>query len=218
MKLPCETIRDLLPLYHDGVCSAQSVQAVEEHLLECPSCAEALEAIRAEVQVKKPDTPEDISAGDAMRTLARRWRRSKILMGIAWAAVAAAVMVIGFIIHNVLFVRDTVPIPASQVAVGYTHLDLEGNFQFRLRIKDGKEPNASSWHSRRIPNEEGGYTEYIVALRPRIVLGTKVHAFTGGVGWGIQPDVTHVYYGTPEDRILLWEQEQGMYPFDLFVN
>ena len=35
MKTPCNVIRDLLPLYHDGVCSPESRQLVEEHLEKC---------------------------------------------------------------------------------------------------------------------------------------------------------------------------------------
>lgn len=38
MKYQCETVKDLLPLYHDGVCSDSSKQIVEEHLSECDSC------------------------------------------------------------------------------------------------------------------------------------------------------------------------------------
>ena len=38
MKVSCEIIKDLLPLYHDGVCSNESRQMVEEHLSECEKC------------------------------------------------------------------------------------------------------------------------------------------------------------------------------------
>lgn len=38
MKYSCGLIRDLLPLYHDNVCSADSLAAVEEHLQECEEC------------------------------------------------------------------------------------------------------------------------------------------------------------------------------------
>ena len=43
----CGIIQDLLPLYHDGVCSPESRAAVEAHLRECPACREALEAMDA---------------------------------------------------------------------------------------------------------------------------------------------------------------------------
>ena len=32
MKVPCSVIRDLLPLYHDSVCSPESSAMVEEHM------------------------------------------------------------------------------------------------------------------------------------------------------------------------------------------
>lgn len=38
MNYSCEVIQDLMPLYLDGVCSAQSRTAVEQHLRECPDC------------------------------------------------------------------------------------------------------------------------------------------------------------------------------------
>ena len=38
----CGIIQDLLPLYHDGVCSPESRTEVEEHLKTCPDCRAAL--------------------------------------------------------------------------------------------------------------------------------------------------------------------------------
>ena len=38
MKYPCSLIQDLLPLYHDGVCSEESSKIIENHLSECSSC------------------------------------------------------------------------------------------------------------------------------------------------------------------------------------
>lgn len=38
MSSQCNVIRDLLPLYYDGVCSEESRTAVEKHLSECESC------------------------------------------------------------------------------------------------------------------------------------------------------------------------------------
>lgn len=40
----CGIIQDLLPLYHDGVCSPESRTEVEEHLKTCPDCRAALAA------------------------------------------------------------------------------------------------------------------------------------------------------------------------------
>lgn len=38
MKNKCGIIKDLLPLYHDNICTNDSKEAVEEHLLECQEC------------------------------------------------------------------------------------------------------------------------------------------------------------------------------------
>lgn len=47
MNTSCEIIRDILPLYADGVCSEASREMVEAHLPECPACAEYLAQIRS---------------------------------------------------------------------------------------------------------------------------------------------------------------------------
>ena len=47
-QLPCGIIRDLLPLYQDGVCSPESREAVQAHLADCAACREELEALRTE--------------------------------------------------------------------------------------------------------------------------------------------------------------------------
>ena len=41
-QLDHDIVQDLLPLYHDGVCSDKSRAAVEEHLKTCEDCRAAL--------------------------------------------------------------------------------------------------------------------------------------------------------------------------------
>ena len=53
MKLPCEMIRDLLPLYHDNVCSEVSKTLVGEHIKNCEDCSRVLQAIEEEIEVPK---------------------------------------------------------------------------------------------------------------------------------------------------------------------
>lgn len=38
MRYPCNLIKDILPLYHDGVASEESKKAVQEHFAECSDC------------------------------------------------------------------------------------------------------------------------------------------------------------------------------------
>ena len=46
MKMNCEVVRDLLPLYADEVCSKESRGLVEEHLTDCPECRNLLKKLR----------------------------------------------------------------------------------------------------------------------------------------------------------------------------
>lgn len=46
MKIPCDIIDDLLPLYLDGECSEESSAAVKAHLNSCGVCRKKLERMR----------------------------------------------------------------------------------------------------------------------------------------------------------------------------
>ena len=72
MKYSCNLIRDILPLYHDGVVSKESEQVVEEHFGECEDCksyyekmcqADVLEevAFDEEIAKKTADSFKEVS-------------------------------------------------------------------------------------------------------------------------------------------------------------
>ena len=44
MKINCDIIEDLIPLYLDDVCSDQSKKAVEDHIKECKRCKKLVES------------------------------------------------------------------------------------------------------------------------------------------------------------------------------
>lgn len=85
--LPCHVVRDLLPLYHDGVVSAETRSAVGEHLMGCESC-------RAEYAAMAKPLPEQAGASgstlDRFRALMRRQKRKKILAIVLAAVLAVA--------------------------------------------------------------------------------------------------------------------------------
>ena len=51
-KIPCEIIRDLLPLYQDDICSEKSRNAIEEHIKECESCRKYLKKMEGEIPIE----------------------------------------------------------------------------------------------------------------------------------------------------------------------
>lgn len=73
MKISCEIIKDLLPLYHDGVCSSDSKMMVEEHLAYCDSCKTELQAMDEKLLIN--NTEQNLNEAEAVKKLSRRWKR-----------------------------------------------------------------------------------------------------------------------------------------------
>lgn len=83
----CKIIQDLLPLYRDGVCSAESRQAVEEHIQNCRACAQALGQIEADETMTIPEQALEIEKAQVIQGVKRRFSRRKRLSVLVTAAV-----------------------------------------------------------------------------------------------------------------------------------
>jgi len=92
MKIKCGMMADLLPLYADGVCSEESKNVVEAHLLACESCRNALEQMRTEIP--KENVPE-FSEQEVLKKTS--WNISK-------RAIAAAAGVTAIVLYWLVYV------------------------------------------------------------------------------------------------------------------
>lgn len=85
MKLNCDVIQDLLPLYEEGLCSEASRKLVEAHLAGCDRCRNQLAAAE---KIEQPPLPElsdqDTAVRSSFRKVRRRW----------WASLMAALLVV----------------------------------------------------------------------------------------------------------------------------
>ena len=77
MKISCEIVQDLLPLYEESLCSNESREAVEEHLLQCPHCAGLTRKL--EIAEFIPDNAEK-AVKHSFRKVRRRWIASILLV------------------------------------------------------------------------------------------------------------------------------------------
>ena len=77
MKLTCDIVQDLLPLYEDGICSPDSRAAVEAHLKTCPRCLGEQETARKlpedEILLPLSEERENVKGFKKVR---RRWAAS----------------------------------------------------------------------------------------------------------------------------------------------
>ena len=53
MKIPCDLIFDLLPLYQRGLCSENSEMIITEHLTVCDACYEILSKMDEKVDIPR---------------------------------------------------------------------------------------------------------------------------------------------------------------------
>ena len=95
MNYPCDVIRDLLPLYLDGVCSEESRRAVEAHLAECPDCRACLTELQEteNIAISESSAGQELKKAASFRGVKKRLLRRQLL--VAAAVVAALLLLAG---------------------------------------------------------------------------------------------------------------------------
>lgn len=92
MSKQCKIVEDLLPLYHDGVCSEESRQMVDEHLTQCENCRKMLDQIEGEL-VSPAAKDADIKPLKNITKTVNKGKRKALIAGIS---IALAVVLILF--------------------------------------------------------------------------------------------------------------------------
>ena len=90
--LPCAVVKDLLPLYHDGVVSGDTSGLIEAHLEDCESCRNELNSIRNDEKLEENLIEQDKDSyfrefRDGVRTLRRNGTIRGVLIALAVVAV-----------------------------------------------------------------------------------------------------------------------------------
>ena len=85
--MDCEVIRDLLPLYADGLTSEASNRRIDDHIKACPECRRLRNDMCAPMEPEPEDTQEQI-----LERVYRKQRRKTILFWVT--IVLAAIMAV----------------------------------------------------------------------------------------------------------------------------
>lgn len=122
MKVSCDIIKDLLPLYAENMVSDDSRAMVEEHLCECQDCKEWLSNLRqlqtAPAVPADTDTSSIQRVGNAIKK--RRWT------AVAFAALLA--LTVSFGLYLFMNHRQYVPLEDAVVEVTETEDRVEVKF------------------------------------------------------------------------------------------
>ena len=95
MKTTCSVIQDLLPLYCDDACSAESRRLVEEHLKECDDCRETYQLMQAARPASAAHTQQQATA-----QAAQAWKKQGSTSFFKGCLVVLASVILLFLGHR----------------------------------------------------------------------------------------------------------------------
>lgn len=96
MKISCEIIQDLLPLYYDEVCSDDSKKTIEEHLNTCDNCSNYLKSMSSKNFEEKPTLNTEKSKINSLKTLNKELFRKKVKTVLISIFSVIVIFIIGF--------------------------------------------------------------------------------------------------------------------------
>ncbi len=210
MRISCNIIQDLLPLYYDNVCSKESKEMIEEHIKECNDCNHKLEIIKEKMEPHKIDLNET----KIIKKIASIWenaKRKSFIKGAFITLVIFMILIGGYIgLTKIKFI----PVSTDLIEVSEISRLKDGRIVYHLNVKDDK-----TLHFIKFTTKENG-EYYITPMRS--IIEKKRSTEAGIYNEYFQVDIAEnnawqqdhgdgivinsCYIGTQEDNILLWKE------------
>ena len=212
MKLSCDVIKDLLPLYHDEVCSEETKKLVEEHLKECESCCVIANKLGMEFHIPQKNLDETTFILGINKKITIRELRFTIISLIILCLVGIS--------FHLARTYKFIPVAASSFRVSEISGLEDKTIGFLLEIKDGKDVSSMIAES---PNEDG--IVYIHGKRALLetfidasdIFGYHQEYFYYNPYQRYNPETQEIYFsgtsnaneirfGTEDDYIVIWKE------------
>ncbi len=146
MKISCEIVKDLLPLYYDKVCSNQSRTAVEEHLQECDNCKKYLDSMNSDFIPTNAEKAAEQAKSNILKGIKKKLLRKNVMISAisVICAVAVSLGVFSLIFHYqtpISYKDGLVSVEMGDkgmVEVSFNGDDYHGSYNWNITIeKDG---------------------------------------------------------------------------------
>ena len=193
-ELPCAVVEDLLPAYLEGLTSAETNAAVEDHLASCPACAAKRAAMGGGDDAAQAEQAETAREVDYLKAVRRKGRRR------VWLAVLGTLLVLTAAFAAKIFVIGT-PLNPDGVGVSVQREDDV------LRVDISSVGSGNAFHGWKVQDEDG-----IVTITARSVLVSPL--FRDGTGTVEVPleGVTEVWLGQAGEGRLIWQEDTEISP------
>ena len=109
-RLDCEIVRDLLPLYYDGVVSEETSAAIKEHLDCCPDCRKEYNDLSADLPIEMSEP----STKNKFMDMMRHQKRKRLLITILAVIIVCALLVAAYFGQMQLLIAD---VPNDEITV-----------------------------------------------------------------------------------------------------
>ena len=96
MKITCDVICDLLPMYTEGMISTSGKQLVEEHIEDCQQCRMLLKSLQEDIQ-SKPSEQIKIEPLKKYRKRALLWKISSGILITVFFAISCISLVVAYV-------------------------------------------------------------------------------------------------------------------------
>lgn len=204
-RLDHDIVQDLLPLYHDGVCSEKSRAAVEEHLKTCETCRAALAAMDAPLPGAEKEAADDAAA---VKKISGEWKKGKRrarIIGVIAAVVVCAAVAVGV---WALTTWTCIPMDGEDYTLDVYRLE-SGGVGVHWDFREGRE----TWYSLTFQEEADGLHYYLERPVLRVELfnfDNKYYNRDGDAMFASWSDdaleTGAIYFGLGEDSVLLWKE------------
>ena len=200
-----EIVQDLLPLYHDGVCSERSRAAVEGHLRTCEACRAALAAMDAPLPEEEKAAADDAAA---VQKISEEWKKTNWKARLKGAVIAAAVCAVLAAGIWALTTWTLIPMDSQDYTLDVYRLE-SGGVGVHWDFREGRE----SWYALVFREEADGLHYYLErpVLRIELFNFDEKNYSQGGdamfESWSDDAMETGaIYFGLGEDAVLLWRE------------
>ena len=136
-KISCDLIQDLLPLYCDDVCSADSKNIVETHLQECEACAKLFQQLKSKCIINTKAREEKSAEEVIIGKIAHSWKRSILKAFFKGAIIAAIILSLVAGGYYTLFVQQNSMVAFEDVLVS-AYMLTDEHITFHLQVKRRK--------------------------------------------------------------------------------
>ncbi len=94
MKNECSYVKDILPLYYEGMVSEETAEFVKEHLASCDECRKCLDEMKSDSEIDALQNKPNENQAEPIRKFKRKQRRKKVLIVCAAVLLTAIVLMI----------------------------------------------------------------------------------------------------------------------------